>query len=140
MHFLFKPIDCTKSARSQMFILPDSPHQFAENIEIFGFRRKLQRMPSEKRNNNAFQFFPIEHLVTIAILMIAPRVFLVVNTAAFEIIPKRIENFFIFLDKLDIESRFYARSPNALGRFIKIADKGGKTAFTVHQTDDVIFG
>lgn len=94
----------------------------------------------EKRNDNVFQFHPIENFVAVTTLVIAPRVFLVVDAAAFEVILKRIEDFFIFLDKLDIEPGFYTCPPDTLGRFIKIADKGGKTAFAIHQTDDVIFG
>ena len=92
----------------------------------------------EKRNDPFVQVLSICNFVPVAILMIRPSVFLEIHISASEKFFELIENALVFLNKLQVESRFYFYSPFCLLFYHWIADVHSKASFAVYQSNDVI--
>ncbi len=122
-----------------MRIILDHLHQETKSFKIISFGSEFELMPLEKWNDNFKKIASVVNLVSVAILMVRPRILLEVHATATKEFFQSIEDVLIFLDKLDIELRLHGCSPCRLLFYIDISDIYSEASFTIYETYDVIW-
>jgi hypothetical protein len=138
MHLLLQPLQSFQSRNGEVFFFRQFFHYLREQSKIVPLGRKLQRMLPEKWHNDVFQVIPPEYLVPITVLMARARIFLEIYASAAEEFPKFMEDIFIFLHQLHVEFRFGYYAPLRGTPFTGAAEIDCKTAFSIHETDDIV--
>ena len=138
MHFAFYFQNVFQSLDSEMSAKDDEFHYPAKKFKIFCPGWKLRLMLLEEWNDNPHQIIARRYLIAVAVLMILAGIFLEVNIAASKEFFELVENLFIGFYQFQVKFRFYSRSSFSFGFFGRVEDVGGKTAFAVHQADNVI--
>ena len=93
----------------------------------------------EKRNDYRLEVFPSEHFVSITMLVVRAIVFLKIDAATTEEIFEHIENFFVALNKLDIEFWFYYYSSRDRSLYIGISNVDGEAPFAIYKANNIVW-
>lgn len=114
-------------------------HQETKSFKIISFGIEFEFMPLEKWDDNFQEILAVVDLVSIAILVVGPRIFLEIHAAAPEEFLQSIEDVLIAFDKLDIELWLNNCSPYRFLFFIDISNVDSEASFAIHEAHNVVW-